>query len=96
MSVLQSNTQMLQALQVDNQTLKSEQQSTKQLLNFHTQSIAKLESQMGQLAQTVGRRDEGKLPSQPETNPKGQYGATSSKNHIHYHEQVQAVTTGRG
>ena len=42
----------------------------------------------------MGRRDEGKLPSQPETNPKGQYG-TSSKNHIHYHEQVQAITTLR-
>ena len=31
-----------------------------------------LESQVGQLAQTVRMRDEGRLLSQPVTNPKGQ------------------------
>ena len=50
---------------------------------------------MGQLAQTVGRRDEGKLPSQPANNPRGQYGVKSSNANNHYHEQAKAVTTLR-
>jgi hypothetical protein len=36
----------------------------------NTQAIAKLEMQMGQLANHLGERDKGKLPSQPVTNPK--------------------------
>ena len=42
-----------------------------QILNSHTQSIAKLETQIGQLATAFSRREEGKLPSQPENNPRG-------------------------
>ena len=42
-----------------------------QTLNSHTQSIAKLEIQIGQLATAVSRREGGKLPSQPESNPRG-------------------------
>jgi len=44
-----------------------------QLLNSHSQSIAKLEGQVGQLANAFNPRKEGKLPSQPIANPKGQY-----------------------
>ena len=54
-------------------SLESNHKSNSQLLHSHTQSIAKLETQLGQLAQAVGKRDEGKLPSQPINNPKGQY-----------------------
>ena len=36
----------------------------------NTQAISKLEIQMGQLANHLGERDKGKLPSQPVNNPK--------------------------
>jgi hypothetical protein len=35
-----------------------------------TQAISKLEMQMGQLANHLGERDKGKLPSQAVSNPK--------------------------
>jgi uncharacterized coiled-coil protein SlyX len=44
-----------------------------QTINSHSQSIAKLETQIGQMANTLNRREEGKLPSQPVVNPKGLY-----------------------
>jgi hypothetical protein len=34
-----------------------------QTVNSHSQSIAKLETQLGQMANTLNRREEGKLPS---------------------------------
>ena len=52
------------------QALKGLEMNT-QLLHSHTQSIAKLETQIGQLATAFSRREEGKLPSQPINNPKG-------------------------
>jgi len=33
-------------------------------VNSHSQSIAKLEAQMGQIANTLNMREDGKLPSQ--------------------------------
>jgi hypothetical protein len=36
----------------------------------NTQAISKLEIQVGQLANHLGERDKGKLPSQPVNNPK--------------------------
>jgi hypothetical protein len=54
------------------------------------QSIAKLEVQMGQMANTLNKREEGTLPSQLVANPKGHYmveGGTS------YRQQVLAITT---
>ncbi|GFS31989.1 hypothetical protein Acr_00g0020250 [Actinidia rufa] len=76
--------QALQSFEVTNQT-------TSQLLSSHTQSIAKLETQMGQLANVLSRRDEGKLPSQSVANPKGQY----EVHDIHGHEQAKAIMTLR-
>ncbi|KAI5674224.1 hypothetical protein M9H77_14588 [Catharanthus roseus] len=55
-----------------------------QILDSHTQSIAKLETQIGQLANAISRRDEGKLPSHPIENPRA-----------NYHEQTKAVITLR-
>ncbi|KAI5671344.1 hypothetical protein M9H77_11708 [Catharanthus roseus] len=55
-----------------------------QIIDSHTQSIAKLETQIGQLANAISRRDEGKLPSHPIENPR-----------TNYHEQVKAVITLR-
>ncbi|KAI5681865.1 hypothetical protein M9H77_03093 [Catharanthus roseus] len=57
-------------------------ESMTQILDSHTQSIAKLETQIGQLANTISRRDEGKLPSHPIENPRA-----------NYHEQAKAVIT---
>jgi uncharacterized coiled-coil protein SlyX len=46
------------------------------------QSIAKLEVQMGQMANTLNKREEGTLPSQPVANPNGHYMAeASTSNH---------------
>ncbi|KAI5668096.1 hypothetical protein M9H77_17949 [Catharanthus roseus] len=55
-----------------------------QILHFHTQSISKLEIQIGQLANEISRRDEGKLPSHLLGNPRA-----------NYHEQAKAVITLR-
>ncbi|KAI5648391.1 hypothetical protein M9H77_34396 [Catharanthus roseus] len=44
-----------------------------QILDSHTQSIAMLETQIGQLANAISRRDEGKLPSHPIKNPRANY-----------------------
>jgi len=41
------------------------------IVDSHSQSIAKLETQLEQLAIAVGKREEGKLPSHPIENPKG-------------------------
>jgi hypothetical protein len=61
-----------------------------QIVNSHSQSIAKLEAQVGQIANTLNKREERKLQSQPVINPKGQCGrrnhfssrASSSYYHI--------------
>ena len=63
-----------------------------QLVHSHTQSIAKLESQMGQLANALNKREEGKLPSQPVSNPRGQYMAQENQPNTIHHEQANALT----
>ncbi|KAI5680729.1 hypothetical protein M9H77_01956 [Catharanthus roseus] len=55
-----------------------------QILDSHTQSIAKLETQIGQLANAISKREEGRLPSHPIENPR-----------TNYHEQAKAVITLR-
>ncbi|KAI5672024.1 hypothetical protein M9H77_12388 [Catharanthus roseus] len=55
-------------------------ESMTQILDSHTQYIAKLETQIGQLANAISRRDEGQLPSHPIENPRA-----------NHHEQVKAV-----
>ena len=47
---------------------------------------------IGQIANTLNRREEGKLPSQVVVNPKGLYMVEGSTSHL---EQVQAITTLR-
>ncbi|KAI5663351.1 hypothetical protein M9H77_22676 [Catharanthus roseus] len=59
-------------------------ESMTQILDSHTQSIAKLETQIGQLANAISRRDEGKLPSHQIENLRA-----------NYHEQAKAVITIR-
>ncbi|KAI5663923.1 hypothetical protein M9H77_23246 [Catharanthus roseus] len=60
------------------------QESMTQILDSRTQSIAKLETQIGQLDNAISRRNEGKLPSHPIENLR-----------TNYHEQVKAVITLR-
>ncbi|KAI5652971.1 hypothetical protein M9H77_30158 [Catharanthus roseus] len=60
------------------------QEAMTQILESHTQSIAKLKTQTDQLANAISRRDEGKLPSHPIENPRA-----------NYHEQAKAVITLR-
>jgi hypothetical protein len=59
-----------------------------QTVNLHSQSIAKLEAQVGQIVNSLNRREEGKLPSQSVVNPKGLY-MVNETSHL---EQVQAIT----
>ncbi|XP_059650646.1 uncharacterized protein LOC132296462 [Cornus florida] len=68
---------------------------TNQLVQFHSQSLAKLETQVGQLAQALNRREDGKLPSQPVANPRGVRIIDEVTGQEVHHEQVQAITTLR-
>jgi len=63
-------------------------ESLSQTVHSHTQSIVRLESQMGQIANALNRREEGKLPSQPVANPKGQFVVDNT-----HHEQVHAIAS---
>ena len=76
------------------QALKGLEANT-QVLNSHTQSIAKLETQIGQLATALNRREEGKLPSQPISNPVRSYKAESSTSPANFPEQAKVVMTLR-
>jgi hypothetical protein len=62
-----------------------------QIVNSHSQSIATLETQVGQMANTLNKREEGKLPSQLVVNPKGLYMVNEETSHQH----VQSITTLR-
>jgi hypothetical protein len=61
----------------------------------NTQAIAKMETQIGQIASHLGEREKGKLPSQPVPNPKLQFHEGSSSNAVHGLEHVQPVVTLR-
>jgi hypothetical protein len=61
----------------------------------NTQSISKMETQIGQIASHLGEREKGKLHSQPVPNPKLQFHGGSSSNAVHGQERVQAVVTLR-
>jgi len=90
------NIQELQKVTMNNsqiiQELKNEVVSSKQ---FTHQAIAKMEGQIGQLANQMGERERGKFPSQPVPNPKGQFVIGSTSGPSHGQEHVQAITTLR-
>ena len=60
----------------------------------NTQAIAKLEMQIGQLANHLGEKDKRKFPSQPELNPKA-FVIGNSSNLAHGQEYVQVIVTLR-
>jgi hypothetical protein len=70
-------------------------EATSQLLSTHTQSIAKLETQMGQIANALHRRDEGKLPSQPVENPRGQVRPNNGPAHYEQAKTISVLRSGR-
>ena len=44
-----------------------------QLVHSHSQSIARLETQIGEITNALNKREEGRLPSQPMVNPKNTF-----------------------
>jgi hypothetical protein len=59
----------------------------------NTQAISKLEIQVGQLANHLGERDKGKLPSQPVNNPKAcTIENSSTQEHAH---AIVSLRSGR-
>jgi hypothetical protein len=60
----------------------------------NTQAIAKMENQIGQIANHLGEREKGKFPSQPEMNLKA-YAIGNSSNSAHGEEHVQVIVTLR-
>jgi hypothetical protein len=77
---------MKEFMKMTGQSISDVRQSTM----VNTQAIAKLEMQMGQLANHLGERDKGKLPSQAVNNPKACNSGNSSNQ-----EHVQAIVTLR-
>jgi hypothetical protein len=57
------------------------------------QAITKIEVQIGQIANHLGEREKGKLPSQPVPNSKLQ--CTGESSYTHKYEHVQAIVTLR-
>jgi hypothetical protein len=77
---------MREFMKMTSQSISDVRQSTM----VNTQAISKLEMQMEQLANHLGERDKGKLPSQAVNNPKACNSGNSSNQ-----EHVQAIVTLR-
>jgi hypothetical protein len=60
-----------------------------------TQAIAKIEVQIGQIANCLGEIEKGKFLSQPVPNQKLEFAGASSSNSTHGPEHVQAIVTLR-
>ena len=82
---------LLQAFQEVKTSNQNAFEKCSQILSSHTQSIAKLESQMGQLAEAISRRPEGTLPSQAVMNPKGKDQMTGGLFHTETQQQAKSV-----
>jgi uncharacterized coiled-coil protein SlyX len=67
----------------------------KNAIVVNTQAIAKMEVQIGQIANQMGEREKGKLPSQPVPNPRLQFHGGSSSNAVQGQEHVQAIVSLR-
>jgi hypothetical protein len=77
---------MREFMKMTGQSISDMKQSTM----VNTQAISKLEMQMGQLANHLGERGNGKLPSQAVNNTKACNNENSSNQ-----EHVQAIVTQR-
>jgi peptidyl-tRNA hydrolase len=89
-----SSTQLLEEtmrdfMKMTNQSISDVRHSTM----VNTQAISKLEMQMGQLANHLGERDKGKLPSQVVNNPKAcSIGNSSNQEHVQSISDVRHST----
>ena len=70
-------------------------QTMGQLLNSNSQAIAHLEMQVGQLESTISEREQGRLPSQPEPNPRNQNGKTSQENQVNQVNAIHSLRSGK-
>ena len=89
---------LLQAFQEVKTSNQNAFEKCSQILSSHTQSIVKLESQMGQLAEAISRKPEGTLPSQVVMNPKGKDQITGGLFYAESQQQakfVMALRSGR-
>jgi len=79
--------------EVKNATLVNSQSinEVKNATMVNSQAISKMEVQLGQMANQLGEREKGKLPSQPVPNPRMQFHGGNSLNAVHGQEHVQAV-----
>lgn len=68
-------------------------QYTQQALQSNFQAILKLEIQIGQLASVIGERENGKFPSQPIPNSKGQFEVGPSTTSNVHHGDVKSIIT---
>jgi hypothetical protein len=70
--------------EVKNATLVNTQSisEVKNATMVNSQAIAKMEVQIGQMANQLGERKKGKLPSQPMPNPRLQFHGGSSSNDV--------------
>ena len=66
-----------------------------QALHSHTQSSAKLETQIGQLAAAFSGREGEKLLCQPESNPRGQFVIESFNIPEAFSEHAKSIMTLR-
>jgi hypothetical protein len=89
---IQTSNQNIQELQ---KVTMSNSQNLQGFKQFTHQVIAKMEGQIGQLANQVGERERGKFPSQPVPNLKGQFVIGSASAPSYWQEHVQAITTLR-
>jgi hypothetical protein len=91
-----SNSSSASSTQVPASSSQSTLEDTlKAFMQITGQAIAKMEVQMGQMANHLSKREKSKLPSQPVPNPKLQFGGGSSSNPTNGQEHVQAIVTLR-
>jgi hypothetical protein len=60
---IQSNGQLMQELQKSTMISSQAIQEVKNVIMVNTQAIAKMKNQIGQIANHLGEREKGKLPS---------------------------------
>ncbi|XP_026446644.1 uncharacterized protein LOC113347247 [Papaver somniferum] len=70
-------------------------QNLLQYQKLNDQRLASLELKLGQICDALNEREKGKLPSQPQQNPKSAFQASTSTCNESSHDQLNAVTTLR-
>jgi hypothetical protein len=61
----------------------------------NAQTMADLKDTLAKFTSALSFQEEGKFPSQPQQNPRGQYNANASSSRSQHMDQVKSVTTLR-